>query len=153
MRKPNRPLVITALALACAGAACVPGLAGCSAGPKTVDYARPFPKDLQQAGTLDIQVVRETTEIEFTNTTSNSFGPCTLWLNRRFSRPLDGLRIGQTLRLPLREFRDEYSDAFRGGGFFATELPEKLVQAHLEVPGTDGSNLLLGLVVIVREEE
>lgn len=142
---PNRAVVFAALALA---AGLATGLGGCGSSPSKVDYARPFPKELAQAGTLDIQVVRETTEIEFTNTTANSFGPCTMWLNRRFSHPLDGLKIGQTIRLPLRDFRDEYSDHFRAGGFFASELPERLVQAHLEIPSGDGQAALLGLIVI-----
>lgn len=150
----------------CASLACPLVLAvvlaagGCGGGPGKVDYARAYPKDAVQSEILNIQVVRQTTEIEFTNTTARAFGPCTMWLNARFSRPLDGLKIGETLRLPLREFRDEYGDAFRGGGFFATELPEKLVLAQLEVPVTaaqpeDGSapaSRWLGLIVIGGEE-
>ncbi|MCC6677980.1 MAG: hypothetical protein IT436_12620 [Phycisphaerales bacterium] len=151
MRKPNRAVVIAALALGLVSGAVGPS--GCASAPQKVDYARAYPKELQQVGTLDIQVVRETTEIEFTNTTSNSFGPCTLWLNRRFSHPLEGLKIGQTMRMALRDFRDEYSDPFRAGGFFATELPERLVLAQLEVAGDDGQMLLLGLIVVAREND
>ena len=46
--------------------------------------------------------------------------------------PIDGLAVGQTLRLPLGTFRNEFSEAFRGGGFFAPERPERLVLAELE---------------------
>ena len=106
-------------------------LSGCRTAPNKVDYARRYPKDAVQGEVLNIQVVRHNTEIEFTNTTARSFGSCTLWLNSRFSRPLDGVKIGQTLRLPLKEFRNEFSDSFRSGGFWATDLPDRLVRAGI----------------------
>lgn len=148
MRQLNRAM-LGAVVWAVAG---LVSAGGCGASAKPREPGRAFPVELDQAGTLDIQVVREETEIELTNTSATSFGPCTMWLNRRFSRPIDGLKIGETLRLRLGDFRDEYGDVFRAGGFFATELPERLVQAHLEVPGPDGAPTLVGLVVVAREE-
>lgn len=143
MRKLNPGVVIAALA-AMAG--------GCGSASKPGRPGASYPRELQQVGALDIQVVRDETEIELTNTTASSFGPCTLWLNARYSKPLDGLKIGETLRLPLRDFRDEHGDAFRAGGFFATELPERLVLAQLELP-IEGQPRLVGLIVIAREDE
>ena len=127
-------------------AACL--LGGCSSGPTAVPYAREYPAAIKQAETLDIQVFRRTTHIEFTNTTARAFGPCTLWLNRRFNRPIDGLAVGQTMDIKLDDFRDEYSAAFRGGGFFSTEAPDKLVQAQLEITDAEGKGVLVGLVVV-----
>lgn len=142
MTFPARLLAVIAAAAA----------SGCASSPVPVTYARPYPGDISQRETLNIQVFRSTFHVEFTNTTARVFGPSTLWLNARFSRPIDGLAVGQTLRLPLRDFRDEYSEAFRAGGFFATEIPERLVLAQLETKKADSTDLL-GLIVVHGHEE
>jgi hypothetical protein len=133
-------------------------LTACSSRPAPAPYAREYPKDLPQEAVLDIQVFRGTKTVEFTNTTGRAFGPCTLWLNARFSRPIDSIAVGQTITLPLADFRDQWQDAFRGGGFFATELPDRLVLAQLEVPRPDALQegqkpSLLGMVVVRSEDE
>jgi len=86
------------------------------------------------AKTIDIQVIRDIRTIEFTNTTAKAFGPCTIWLNRRFSLPIEGLAIGQRVELYLSDFVDEFSDPFRAGGFFAAEAPDVIVMAEIEYP-------------------
>jgi hypothetical protein len=100
------------------------------------------------AETLDIQVFRHQTEIEFTNTTARNFGPGTIWLNRRFGRHIDGLEVGQTVRFPLRDFRDRFGESYRAGGFFAVERPERLVVAELETEQAGSDRVILGLVVV-----
>lgn len=97
---------------------------------------------------LDIQVFRHETRIEFTNTTARSIPAGTMWLNRRFSRPMSAIAVGQTFDLALDEFQDEFGEHFRGGGFFATREPEKMVQAQIETIGPDGKAVLLGLIVV-----
>jgi len=54
--------------------------------------------------------------------------------------------------IPLVEFRNEFSEAFRGGGFFATEAPERLVMAQLETE-IDGKPQLLGMIVVAEEDK
>jgi hypothetical protein len=132
-------------------------LAGCNALPTALvggevgAYDRPYPAELAQSETLDIQVIREPeTIITLTNTTARTFGPSTLWLNARFSRPIAGLRPGQTLRLDLYEFRDEFGERFRGGGFFATKAPEQVMHAQLETE-VDGESRMIGLIVVGRD--
>ncbi len=127
-------------------------LAACSGVPAPVPYARPYPA-IKQSQTLNIQVFRTTKHLELTNTSARAFGPSTLWLNARFSRPIDGLGVGQSLKLPLEEFRDEYSDVFRGGGFFSTEAPERLVLAQIETASADAKADLVGLIVVKGEDE
>lgn len=107
-----------------------------------------YPAAGRRTETLDIHVIRRGTRIELTNTTARAFGPGTLWLNGYWGRRIDGLAVGQTLDLPLDEFRDEYGGAFRGGGFFAREKPDRIVLAELEHGG-----VLLGLVVVQGEGE
>lgn len=106
--------------------------AGCASDHSETVRAPDFPREKTSAGTLDIQIAREETEVVLTNTTARSFGACRLWLNEWFVRPLPSFAIGQTLRIPVREFRDRNGDSFRGGGFFATKAPERLASAHLE---------------------
>ena len=127
-------------------------LPGCGSGPEKVTYARPYPA-IAQSEVLNVQVVRGTTTIALTNTSARAFGPSTLWLNGRYSRPIDGLKVGQSMTLPMAEFRDEFQDAFRGGGFFASEPPERLVLAQIETPGEDGKERLLGLLVVGGDPE
>jgi hypothetical protein len=115
--------------LACVSVAVV---LGACASNNPVPYAREYPESPQRLEVLDIQVFRSAKHIELTNTTAQAFGPSTIWLNMHYSRPIDGLAVGQTLRLPLSSFRNEFSEAFRGGGFFAPEKPERLVLAELE---------------------
>ncbi|MCG3122757.1 MAG: hypothetical protein GIKADHBN_01159 [Phycisphaerales bacterium] len=145
----DQPTSFAGRSLLCAvGVAVVSFLGGCSSTPATVDYARPFPRALAKGPTLDIQVFREAQHIEFTNTTARAYGPSTLWLNGRFCRPIDGLAVGETQRYRLKEFRDEYQDPFREGGFFATERPDRLVLAQLETAGDDAQPVMLGLIVV-----
>jgi len=95
--------------------------------------------------TLNIQVVREGTGITITNTTASPIPPTTLWLNKWYSRPIDEVGIGETVRYDLREFRDAFSEPFRAGGFWATDEGDPLVTAHLEEGGR-----LVGLIVVAR---
>jgi len=131
---------------------------GCSSSPKRdATDAREFPISLVRTEVLDVQVVRETTHIRATNTSPRSFQqPTTLWINRRFSRPIGAWAIGQTITLDLRDFRDNFGERFRAGGFFAAERPDNVVLAELETPSVSGSNdtaVLIGLVVAQGKAE
>lgn len=132
----NTTRVIVALLLA------VPLLASCG-GPSKVDYARPFPADAKQSSTVNVQVLRMETEITLTNTSAQEFPAGTLWINRQYSMPIDALPIGKSLTMPLTSFRNEFSEPFRAGGFFATEKPDRLAQVQLET-----SEGFVGFVVV-----
>lgn len=123
-------------------------LAACSSGPLPITQGRAFPPELRQTEVLDIQVFRHETRIEFTNTTARSIPAGTMWLNRRFSRAMPAIAVGQSFDLALDEFQDEYGENFRAGGFFATREPETLVQAQIETTDAEGKPTLLGLIVI-----
>ncbi|MBN8598543.1 MAG: hypothetical protein J0L78_12805 [Planctomycetes bacterium] len=137
--------------LAAAGVLLAP-LGACTSLP-AVDYARPYPKELPAGQTVDVQVFRRSKTLDFTNTTATPLGPGTIWLNRRFSRPLkDPIGVGQTVSLPLREFRDEFGDPFREGGFWASDIPDALVLCQVEqtpATGTEGEKpVIIGLVTV-----
>ncbi|QYU67051.1 hypothetical protein J4558_19140 [Leptolyngbya sp. 15MV] len=138
--------------IARAASAAILGIAvlcgGCGGSPQIVDHPA-YPASAPRGPTLDIQVVRRGAAIELTNTTAQAIGPSTLWLNGRYGRDIGPLGVGQSRRLDLREFVDQWGDRFRAGGFFATELRERLVKAELQ---PQGGGPMLGLVVI-RESE
>lgn len=126
---------------------------GCVAPRDPVPYARTYPEVLRQSETLDIQVFRGSTRLRLTNTTARRIEAGTLWLNAWYSRPIDALDVGDSLNVRLTEFRDENSEAFRSGGFFATEPPERLVLAQIETEDADGERTLLGLIVVDGRDE
>lgn len=114
---------------------------GCS-GPGKVDYARPYPAKVQ-SGSIDVQLRRDETTVSLTNTSANAFPESTLWLNAQFCRPMPALGVGETVSFDLTTFRNEYHEAFRAGGFFATERPDTIVLAQIEL-----ENELVGLAVV-----
>lgn len=123
-------------------------LAGCSSTPP-VDYARPYPKELPPGPVIDVQVFRRDKTLEFTNTTGAALGPGTLWLNRRFSRPIkEPVGVGQSVAIPLVEFRDEFGDAFKPGGFWATENPDAVALCQLEIAREGQPAQIIGLVTV-----
>ncbi len=117
-------------------------LLGCG-GPSRIDVARHFPLALKQVETVNVQVLRKETEITLTNTSARALPATTMWINRQYSRPIDALDIGRSVTLPLGSFRNEFSEPFRAGGFFATERPDKIAQVQLESEGG-----LVGLVIV-----
>lgn len=128
-------------------------VAGCSmlptallSGPE-VTYARQFPPDLLQHEQLNIQARREGYEMTLTNTTAERFEASTVWINQRYGYPIPSLDIGQRITLDMREFVDQFSEHFRGGGFFATQRPDDAMLVQLETE-RDGEIVLLGLVSV-----
>lgn len=111
----------------------------------------PYPARFELLEPSNIQIYRQGRSITLTNTTARNFGPSTLWLNRWFSRDIEGFAIGETLTLSLADFTDEYGDAFKGGGFFATTAPERIVLAELETEYGD-DRVLLPLIVVGQRE-
>jgi hypothetical protein len=120
---------------------------GCQSTPSPKPYSRPYP-DLKQSEVLNIQVIRHTKTLDFTNTTARVLGPSTVWINARFCQPLDGLAVGQSVSLRMKDFRDQFNDTFRAGGFFAVEPPERLGLAQIETKDADGKPVMLGMIVV-----
>ncbi len=138
--------------LGVAGAAVL--LGGCRSEPTPVEWARSFPEGARQSRSLDVQVFRRVTSLSLTNTSTRTFGPSRVWINKQFSQPIDGLAVGQTLDLDLRDFLNEHSESFRAGGFFAIDRPKQIAIVQLETPRADGKGSdLLGLVLVADELE
>lgn len=139
---PHPPRALLPLLLAAA-------LAGCRSGPTDITARPAYPATRPAAGTLDIQVIRDGPDITLTNTTAQPLPPSTLWLNRRYAARLEGLPVGQPITIPLDRFIDAAGDPFRGGGFFATQRPERLAKA--ELAPDDPAKPLVSLIVVRGE--
>jgi len=145
---PNRMLLAAAAIAASA-------LGGCVSSREAIGDGPQYPP-VRQSRVIDVQVLRDETKISMTNTTAANLPAGLLWINGWFSRKFDGLAIGQTVTFGLDEFEDRYGDAFRAGGFFATELPDRVVLAQLQPIAEAQNNAeptgmkqeLIGLVVI-----
>lgn len=106
-----------------------------------------YPRLMPRTEPSNIQLVRDGKRVRMTNTTARSFGTSRLWLNQWYAARIDGLPVAESVTLTLGDFRDEFGDPFRGGGFFAAEAPEKLVKAELETD-LDGERVLIPLIVV-----
>ena len=138
---PHKPI---RLALSMTLACCAVSLfVGCQRGAKLDAGLPAYPENTLQVETLNIQVFRDGTRLELTNTTSRSLQEGTLWLNRWWAHPTPAIAPGESLTLPLREFEDKFGERFRAGGFFATRNPDIVVLAQLETQGE-----MLGLVIV-----
>lgn len=117
-------------------------VSGCGTGAR-IDAGRAYPIEKPQMRTLNIQVLRDETQIRLTNTSAEALPASTVWLNRQYGLETTALEIGQSATFPLGSFTNEFGERFRAGGFFATEKPAKLVQAQWELEGE-----MLGLIVV-----
>jgi len=102
-----------------------------------------YPGYTDRRNVLDIQIQLHGRELSLTNTTAAPLSAGRLWLNAWYSVPTPDIAIGQTVQFPLIAFHDEHGESIRGGGFFATEEPEEILLAELEI-----SKSLYGLIVV-----
>ncbi|CAN5680015.1 hypothetical protein BH11PLA1_BH11PLA1_20340 [soil metagenome] len=123
----------------CLAALSLPG--ACAGGPQIVggpEYPVRF-----QARTVDVHVVRDTTDVTLTNTSGGALPAGRMWVNAWFSRDFDALPVGATRTYNLFDFKDRFGVAFNGGGFFSTQRPDRLVQCQVAT-----ERETIGLVVI-----
>lgn len=123
---------------------------GCAGTPESGVPIRPeYPVNPNRLRTLDIQVRIEDDgqTVTMTNTTAIGFGPARLWINEWYSHAIDGMNVGETLRIPVGAFHDTFGEPIRGGGFFATRAAEPVSKAELQ---TDEG--IYGLVVVANAQ-
>ncbi|MHC4911283.1 MAG: hypothetical protein ACYTF9_16390 [Planctomycetota bacterium] len=94
---------------------------------------------------VDIQVFREQEKIIIVNATPTSYRDFDLWINQRFVSRVDQLRAGETVKLSLWRFYDEYGEVFNAGGLFRTIEPTPLVLVEIQVSEDEP---LIGLITI-----
>lgn len=130
---------------------CLLGAPGCM---RSAEFTQGtgYPGEFRRLEPSNIQLYRSGRSITVTNTMARNFGPSTLWLNQWFARDIEGLAIGETMTLSLGDFTDEFGDSFKGGGFFATVAPERIVLAELETADAGDERVLLPLIVVGQRE-
>jgi hypothetical protein len=132
--------------------ALVGGVGGCSrSNSLAIVENAAYPAELTQREVLNIHIIKHPTEIEFTNTSDRTLGPGTLWLNGRYAKSVDAIPSGATVRYTLIEFKDQWNDNFRRGGFWAKENPEVLYLTQLET-GEGDARALTGFITVRAEE-
>jgi len=139
------PAVISALLLV----SCLAALSGCQLFSETTHAkAGPvYPDSINKGEVFDVQVFRQSTRLRLTNTTTRDFGPSTIWLNQRYSSPINALASGQTLEMDLTIFVDEFGETYRAGGFFSQRVPAPVVLCQLETDEADGP-VMHGFIVV-----
>ena len=132
--------------------ACVVGAMGCSrSNSLAIVENAAYPAELTQREVLNIHIIKHPTEIEFTNTSDRTLGPGTLWLNGRYGKEIEPVPSGATVRYTLADFKDQWNDHFRRGGFWARETPEVLYLTQLQ-SGEGENKQLVGFISIRAEE-
>ena len=109
---------------------------------------RPYPKQLHQAGSVDIQAFRDGPRLEIVNSTPRSYRDLDVWINQRYLAHLDAMAAGQTVVMSLWDFWDERGDRLSAGGFWRTQRPTPVRLIELQV-GQDQP--LIGLIAIPQE--
>ncbi|MFM9958412.1 MAG: hypothetical protein ACKVZJ_10060 [Phycisphaerales bacterium] len=118
------------------------GVSGCQSGAR-MGAGAAYPVAKTQSGSVDAQVMRDEDRLTIINTSARPFRETTLWLNAQYGRVVPALDVGRTITLDLSSFKNEFGESFRAGGFFATERPDAIVLAQVELEAE-----LVGLVVV-----
>ena len=109
----------------------------------------PYPKSLHEPTSIDVQVIRDDTEITLSNATAQSFADFDLWLNQRYVRHVRALPAGESITLSLWGFHDVRGEPFNAGGFWRTEAATPLWLVEIQ---TGPESPLVGLITIVTDE-
>ena len=105
-----------------------------------------YPNTRLSTKTVDVQVFREGAEIELINATANSYRDFRLWINQRYTREVDQLLAGESIRISLWDFWDERGEVFNAGGVWRTEQPTPVRLVEIEADG-----VMVGLITIRAE--
>lgn len=123
--------------------------AGCERVMYDASHAtRPYPRQLHQSGSIDIQAFRKGPRLEIVNSMPRSYRNCDVWINQRFAAHLGALPAGRTVVMSLWDFWDERGDRLSAGGFWRTERPTLLRLIELQVAEDQP---LIGLTTIPEE--
>ena len=106
-----------------------------------------YPDSIPKGEVYDVQVFRQSTTLRLTNITTRDFGPSTIWLNQRYSSPIQGIASGETVEMDLKLFVDEFGETYRAGGFFSQRIPAPVVLCQLETDDGNGP-VMHGFIVV-----
>ncbi len=110
----------------------------------------PYPFQLPSGPTERIQAFSDGVTLEVVNATGRSYRDFDLWVNQRYSRFVNRLDAGQTIRLPLNGFWDHLGEGPDTGGFFAAKAPTPIALVQIQV---DEVAPLVGLISVPNAAE
>lgn len=121
--------------------------------PKRYNAAQatiPYPSELGQGETINVQVTRDGDEMVIVNGTAIDFNDIDIWLNQRYLHHVNQLGPGATVRISMGDFWDVWGGGPNPGGLFRwyDPTPIVLVQAQL-----DQESPLVGFISILDSEE
>jgi len=125
----------------------------CAIGCEGVRYdpqraTRPYPQELHQTNSVNIQVFRHETSIEIINATTRSYNDFDIWINQRYVHRLETLPIGQIVHVSLWDFYDVRGESFNAGGFWRSDEPTLVCLVEIQSSDTEP---LVGLITIPSE--
>ena len=109
---------------------------------------RPYPSELTQGETVQVQAVPQETTLRIVNATSVDYEDVDVWVNRRYVQHVRRIAAGATVDLEIEKFRDQWGQCPQPGGFWRTRAPTPLVLVQIQ---TDEKSPLVGLVTVVPE--
>lgn len=104
-----------------------------------------YPFFLPTGPTERIQVFSDGTTLEIVNASGRSFRDFDVWVNQRYSRFVERLDAGKTIRLPVDTFWDHLGEGPQTGGFFASAAPTPIALVQIQV---DETSPLVGLISV-----
>ena len=111
---------------------------------------RPYPQELGQGETIQVQVLNDGDVMVVINATPRRFEQVDLWLNQRYMCHVDRLAPGETLRLPFDRFWDVRGEGPNPGGALRYFQPTPIRLAQIQL---DPKSPLVGLVAVPMERE
>jgi len=111
---------------------------------------RPYPQELGQGETIQVQVLNEGDVMVVINATPRRFENVDLWLNQRYMCHVDRIAPGETLRLSFDLFWDVRGEGPNPGGALRYFQPTPIRLAQIQV---DPKTPLIGLVAVPMERE
>jgi hypothetical protein len=116
--------------------------------PSKATRSYPFP--LHTTNVVDMQLFRDSTDIEIYNSTATSYQDFDLWINQRYTKRVASLPAGGYVRLSLYDFWDMWGENISAGGPFRTLPPMPVRLAQIQ---TGEAAPLIGLISIPAPED
>ena len=111
---------------------------------------RPYPQELGQGETIQVQVLNDGDVMVVINATPRRFENVDVWLNQRYLCHVDRIAPGETVRLPFELLWDVRGEGPNPGGALRYFQPTPIRLAQIQV---DAKAPLVGLVAVPMERE
>ncbi len=111
---------------------------------------RAYPHELTQGETIECAAYRDSAKIVIVNNTLNHFENFDVWLNQQYVTHVETLEPGETLKLQVIDFFDEWGETPVPGGFFRSRPPTRIGLIQFQI---DQSSPLIGVLTTPLNNE